>query len=61
MAGGGKGKVRSPVSEVVNRNRFTVLATQLREEDEVVIEVGGGEGNKTPKAKVVKRTRGARR
>ena len=38
-----------------------MLATQEREEDEVVIEVGGGEGDRTPKAKVVKKDKGAER
>ena len=49
---GGKGRVSPPSCEVESRNRFSLLATQ--EEEEVVIEVGGGEGDRTPKAKVVK-------
>ena len=49
------------MSKVVNRNRFTMLATQEREEEEVMIEVGGGEGDRTPKAKVVKKDKGCKK
>ena len=41
-----------PLCEVECSNKFGLLATQ--EEGEVVIEVGPGEGDKIPKAKVVK-------
>ena len=50
--GGGKGRVSPPSCELVCGNRFSVLESQ--EEEEVVIEVGGGAGDRTPQAKVVK-------
>ena len=61
--GGGKGRVSpspreaqvSPSpreAQVVSSNRFSVLAAQ--EEEEVVIEVGGGAGDRTPEAKVLR-------
>ena len=61
MDRGEKGRVNPPLCEVefpplceVDRsNKFDLLATQ--KEEEVVIEVGAGEGNRTPNAKVVKR------
>ena len=54
---GGKGRVSPPLCkiefhalcEVEYSNKFGLLATQ--EEEEVVIEVGAVEGNRTPKAK----------
>ena len=54
VAGSGrKERVSPPMCEVESSNRFSLLATQ-EEEEEVVIEVGGEEGHRTPKAKVVK-------
>merc|ERR1712035_88983 len=50
--GGGKGRVSPPSFELGCGNRFSVLESQ--EEEEVVIEVGGGAGDRTPQAKVVK-------
>ena len=49
---GGKGRESTPLCEVECGNRFKVLDTQ--EEEEVVIEIGAGEGGRTPEAKVVK-------
>ena len=47
-------KVEFPsLCEVESSNKFSLLATQ--EEEEIVIEVGAGEKDRTPKAKVVKR------
>ena len=61
MGRGGKGSVNSPLCEVEFpplgqvecSNKFGLLTTQ--EEEEVVIEVGAGEGDRTPKAKIMKR------
>ena len=58
---GGKGRVSPPLCEVEFpplckiecSNKFGLLTTQ--EEEEVVIEVGAGEGDRTSKAKIVRR------
>ena len=42
-----------PLCEVECSNKFGLLAT--KDEEEVVIEVGTGEGDRTPKAKIVRR------
>ena len=42
-----------PLCEIEYSNKFGLLATQ--EEEEVVIEVEAGEGDRTPKAKIVRR------
>ena len=41
-----------PLCEIECSNKFGLLAA---EEEEIVIEVGAGEGDRTPKAKVVRR------
>ena len=55
---GGNGRVSPSISGVDCSNKFSLLATQ--EEEEIVIEVGGGEGNRTPTARVVKGREGKR-
>ena len=42
-----------PLCGVECSNKFGLLATQ--EEEEIVIEIGAGEGDRTPKAKIVRR------
>ena len=42
-----------PLGQIECSNKFGLLATQ--EEEEVVIEIGAGEGDRTPKAKIVRR------